>query len=302
MKVVLFCGGLGMRLRDYDENLPKPMVTIGYRPIIWHVMKYYAHFGHNDFILCLGHKADVIKRYFLEYDECLSNDFVLSAGGERVELLNSDIHDWRITFADTGPSSPIGERLRRIRPFLDGEDVFLANYTDCLTDMDLEAFLDDFEKRDRIGGLVTVVPAVSQHYVTAANGVVTGLAEARGTPFRVNAGFFAFRSAIFDYIEPGDELVEAPFHRLIRERQLVSYEYDGFWKAMDTFKDKQQFDELLSAGDPPWAVWQRAAISPSAGASPEPLMRRRRRSRIRPGMPAGPGFRAMDRTDETGND
>ncbi len=102
MKVVLFCGGLGMRLRDSGENLPKPMVAIGYRPILWHVMKYYAHYGHKDFILCLGYRGDVIKNYFLNYSECLSNDFVLSEGGKKLELMASDIHDWKITFVDTG--------------------------------------------------------------------------------------------------------------------------------------------------------------------------------------------------------
>jgi glucose-1-phosphate cytidylyltransferase len=117
MKVVLFCGGLGTRLRNYDENIPKPMATIGYWPIMWHLMKYYAHFGHKDFVLCLGYKADVIKQYFLQYNEALSNDFVLGDGGKRVELLNSDIHDGRITFVDTGPTTPIGERLQdRISP------------------------------------------------------------------------------------------------------------------------------------------------------------------------------------------
>src|SRR3954467_5901810 len=110
MKVVLFCGGLGLRIRD-AEDIPKPMVQIGYRPVLWHVMKYYAHFGHTDFILCLGHRADAIKKYFLDYNECTSNDFVLSDGGKKVELFNSDIRDWRITFADTGINSNIGQRL-----------------------------------------------------------------------------------------------------------------------------------------------------------------------------------------------
>lgn len=257
MKVVLFCGGLGMRLRDYDENLPKPMVAIGYRPIMWHLMKYYAHYGHKDFVLCLGYKADTIKQYFLNYNEALSNDFVLAEGGQKVELLNSDIHDWRITFVDTGASSAIGERLRRVRPYLDGEDMFLANYTDCLTDLPLPTFIQQFCAQQRVAGFVTVVPQVSYHYVAASDGLVTSLTDVRSTPLRVNGGFFIFRKEIFDYVEEGEELVNGPFHRLIQKQQLFAYEYNGFWKAMDTFKDKQQLDELLAQGDPPWEIWRR---------------------------------------------
>ncbi len=137
MKVVLFCGGLGMRLRDYSESIPKPMVPVGYRPILWHVMRYYAHFGHKDFILCLGYRADVIKRYFLEYDETISNDFVISEGGKKVDLLASDIQDWKITFVDTGLNSNIGMRLKAVQPFLDGEEMFLANYSDGVSDLPL---------------------------------------------------------------------------------------------------------------------------------------------------------------------
>jgi glucose-1-phosphate cytidylyltransferase len=257
MKVVLFCGGLGMRLRDYDENLPKPMVTIGYRPIMWHLMKYYAHFGHKDFVLCLGYKADVIKQYFLNYNECMSNDFVLEEGGHRVELLNSDIHDWRITFADTGQASPIGERLRQVRSYLAGEEMFLANYTDCLADLDLPTFIDFFRSRNRVAGFVTVAPNVSYHYVAAADGIVTRLTDSRSAPLRVNGGFFIFRQQIFDYLREGEELVDGPFRRLIEQKELVAFEYDGFWKAMDTFKDKQQLDELLARGNPPWEIWRR---------------------------------------------
>ena len=118
MKVVLFCGGLGMRLRDYSEQIPKPMVNVGHRPIIWHLMKYYAHFGHKDFVLCLGHQAEYIKNYFLNYDECLSNDFVLTEGGAKLELIHKDIQDWRITFTDTGARTNIGGRLRSVRRFV----------------------------------------------------------------------------------------------------------------------------------------------------------------------------------------
>jgi glucose-1-phosphate cytidylyltransferase len=258
MKVVLFCGGLGMRLRDYDENIPKPMVTIGYRPILWHLMKYYAHFGHHDFVLCLGYKADVIKDYFLNYNECLSNDFVLTAGGKRIDLVNSDIQDWRITFADTGATSRIGERLRRVRHHLAGEEMFLANYTDCVTDLDIGEFIEFFRRSNKIAAFVAVAPNVSFHYVTATDaGLVTSLHDIRATPLRVNGGFFVFRQAIFDYLEEGDELVNGPFERLIGRQELLAYQYGGFWKAMDTFKDKQQLDELYAGGNPPWEVWRR---------------------------------------------
>jgi glucose-1-phosphate cytidylyltransferase len=256
MKVVLFCGGLGTRLRDYDESVPKPMVTIGYRPIMWHLMKYYAHYGHKDFVLCLGYKADVIKQYFLSYNEALSNDFVLADGGRQVELLNSDIHDWRITFADTGPASAIGERLRQVRRHVAGEEIFLANYSDCLTDLNLSAFVDHFCRSGKVAGFVTVVPNTSFHYVESSGGLVTRLMDARNSALRVNGGFFVFRNKIFDYLREGEELVEAPFARLIEEKQLMAYEYDGFWKAMDTFKDKQQLDELLRKGSPPWEIWR----------------------------------------------
>ncbi len=256
VKVVLFAGGLGTRLRDYDENIPKPMATLGYRPIMWHLMKYYAHFGHKDFILCLGYRADVIKQYFLSYNEALSNDFVLREGGDRVELLGSDIHDWTITFVDTGLSTPIGERLRKVRHFLTGEEMFLANYTDCVSDLPLDRFIEAFRAEKRTAGFISVTPSQSFHYVTATNGVVNELTDIRSTNLRVNGGFFVFRQSIFDYLHDGEELVDAPFHRLIEKGELMAYEYNGFWQAMDTFKDKQQLDALVAKGSPPWEIWK----------------------------------------------
>ena len=161
MKVVLFCGGLGLRLRDHIERVPKPMVPIGYRPILWHIMKYYAHYGHRDFTLCLGYKADVVKQYFLDYNEALSNDFVLDGNGGReagrIELLGSDIHDWRITFADTGLHANIGQRLVAVKRYVQGEEVFLANYGDVLTDADIGAMLR-FHAGRRARATIYLVP------------------------------------------------------------------------------------------------------------------------------------------------
>jgi glucose-1-phosphate cytidylyltransferase len=148
VKVVLFCGGLGTRLREHSDTIPKPLVNVGFRPILWHLMRYYAHYGHKDFILALGYRGDLIRDYFLNYNECMSNDFVLSGGGEKIEMLSSDIDDWRITFVDTGLHSNLGERLLRVRRFLDGESEFLANYADGLSDVDLNAHIEDFRLRE----------------------------------------------------------------------------------------------------------------------------------------------------------
>jgi glucose-1-phosphate cytidylyltransferase len=258
MKVVLFCGGMGMRLRDYSDQVPKPMVPIGYRPIIWHLMKFYAHHGHKDFILCLGHKADVIKKYFLQYDECLTNDFVLADGGKKVELLNQDIQDWRISFVDTGSHSNIGGRLRAVRHLLDDDDVFLANYTDNLCDVDLGAMLQAFFDSRAIGSFVAIRPNATFHLVgTDGESMVHSIQSISGADVWSNGGYFIFRRQIFDYLEDGEELVEAPFHRLIRERKLHAYKHRGFWACMDTFKEKQQLDDLYAQGNPPWEVWRR---------------------------------------------
>lgn len=256
MKVVLFCGGQGMRLRDYSEQIPKPLVNVGQRPILWHLMKYYAHFGHNDFVLCLGHGAQKIKEYFLNYNECESNDFVMSGGGSRIELLKTDIHDWTITFADTGTSSNIGERLRRVRNHIGDDELFLANYADGLSDLDLNEYVDDFTSTDLTAQFLAVPAPHTFHIVHAdAAGYVERLEHIGRSPVRINAGFFLFRHEIFDVLRPGEELVLEPFERLIEQRKLRSVSYDGFWQNMDTFKDKTQLDEIVATGDPPWQVW-----------------------------------------------
>ena len=259
MKVVLFCGGLGMRLRDYSETIPKPMVPIGYRPILWHVMKYYAHFGHKDFILCLGHGADSIKRYFLDYDECVSNDFVFSGRGKRVELFNSDIDDWRITFADTGINANIGQRLKAVQDYLRDDEEFLANYSDGLTDLHLPAQINHFREQGKIASFVCVRPNLSYHMVSLdpmGGNLVSGISPINNGSVRINGGYFVFSRQIFDYMESGEELVIEPFQRLVAERQLIGYRYDGFWAGMDTFKDRQELEGMWRSGSSPWAVWK----------------------------------------------
>ena len=269
MKVVIFCGGLGLRLRDYADHIPKPMVPIGHRPILWHVMKYYAHYGHRDFILCLGYKGDLIKQYFLDYNECVSNDFTLSKGGRQLELANTDIHDWTITFADTGLRSNIGQRLQAVEKYLLDEEVFLANYSDGLTDLNLLRYLDFAHYKNTIGTFLSVKPNLSYHVAkTNSDGLVTGIEEARRVALRINAGFFVLKKEIFRYMQQGEELVIEPFQRLIRDRQLAAYEYDGFFATMDTFKDKQQLDDLYESGQPPWEVWRGTAAELESAADP----------------------------------
>ncbi len=262
MKVVLFCGGLGLRIRD-SEDTPKPMVLIGYRPILWHVMKYYAYFGHKDFVLCLGYRGDLIKNYFLSYNECLSNDFVLSGGGKKLELLNSDIDDWRITFVDTGLHSNVGQRLKAVEKHLDGEREFLANYSDGLTDMPLPRQLEHFRKQDKVASFLCVRPNLSYHMVDMeqANGnLVSGIHAINNGTMWINGGYFIFKKEIFDYLDGKEDLVGAPFQRLAQEKQLIGHAYSGFWTCMDTFKDKQRLEELEQTSAP-WKVWNQAPNS-----------------------------------------
>ena len=264
MKVVLFCGGHGMRMRDYSDALPKPMAPIGYRPILWHLMKYYAHFGVKDFILCLGYRADYIKNYFLTYNECVSNDFTLSEGGRKLELLKSDIGDWRITFVDTGLSSNIGQRLKAVEKHLAGEDLFLANYADGLTDLNLADQMAHFHQHRKIASFVSVKPNLSFHLVNAdESGRVTAIEDIAKSHIRVNGGFFIFRRSIFDYMGEGEELVREPFQRLVARDELLAYQYDGFWQAMDTFKDRQRLEELYSDGNAPWELSKDSNLRPS---------------------------------------
>lgn len=248
-----------MRLRDYSKTIPKPMVKVGYRPILWHVMKYYAHYGHKDFILCLGYRADAIKQYFLRYNECASNDFVLSNGGKQLELLNSDIQDWRITFADTGINSNIGQRLKAVEKHLEGEEKFLANYSDGLTDLPLPQQIEHFHQQGKVASFLCVRPNLSYHLVSLKEGngnLVSDIHAISNGSVRINGGFFIFKKEIFGYIRAKEELVAEPFQRLVQEEQLIGYRYDGFWAGMDTFKDKQQLDNLCAGGVAPWEVWK----------------------------------------------
>jgi glucose-1-phosphate cytidylyltransferase len=227
-------------------------------------MKYYAHYGHRDFILCLGHKGEMIKQFFLNYNECMSNDFTLSEGGKKLELFNSDIHDWNITFVDTGIETNVGQRLKAVEKYLDREEVFLANYTDGLTDLHLPTLIENFKNLGCVATFLSAPPNLSYHIIqTGESGVVKEIREMTKSNLRINSGYFAFRREIFNYISNGDELVKEPFQRLIAERQLVAHEHQGFFLAMDTFKDRQQMEDLLSCGVAPWELWKRSTVPPA---------------------------------------
>jgi len=255
MKVVLFCGGAGMRLKGYVDDIPKPMVQIGTRPILWHLMKYYAHFGHREFILCLGYRGNVIKNYFLQYDESASNDFIWSQGGRKIDFISRDSDDWTITFVETGANSTIGERLKAVEPYLRNEEFFLANYSDGLSDLNLPVMIDELRRSDAIGSLLLVQPTASFDIVRLSpTGQVSQVAALSQSDIWINGGFFVFRNEIFQYINPGDELVRQPFERLIARGALLAHKCTGFWQCMDTFKDKQRLEDL-NQSSPPWKVW-----------------------------------------------
>lgn len=263
MKVVLFCGGLGTRLREHSDTIPKPLAGIGYRPILWHLMRYYAHFGHKEFILCLGYRGDLIREYFLSYNEAMSGDFTLDAGTRAVELHDRDFDDWKITFVDTGLHSNIGQRLLRVRKYLGSDQAFLANYADGLSDLPLDRQIAQFMAQQHLVASFAAVSSSQSFHVVSTDdaGIVTRMGAMPDQQLLINGGFFVFRSTIFEYIEEGEELVEQPFARLIAERRLAAFRWSGFWQCMDTFKDKISFDRMEARGTCPWMLWHKHPAS-----------------------------------------
>jgi glucose-1-phosphate cytidylyltransferase len=238
VKVVLFCGGQGLRLRGAVGSLPKPMIPIGGRPLLWHIMRYYAHYGHRDFVLCLGHQARVIEEYFAR----------------------SRADGWRIEFVDTGIDSSIGERFAAVRDRLRREKVFLANYGDTVTDIPLPTLVDYHEERGKVASLLSVRPNYTFNVVSFADGRVTGFHDIAESGVWINGGYFVFRREVFDFIEDGEDM-PAILTRLIDAGELVTYPYDGFWAPMDTLKDKQRLEALVTSGGSSWQVWETPAAA-----------------------------------------
>jgi glucose-1-phosphate cytidylyltransferase len=248
------------------------MMPIGHRPVLWHVMRYYAHFGHTEFILCLGYGAQAVKEYFLNYQETHSNDFVLSKGGSDIELLGSDISEWRITFVDTGIDTAIGERLRRVRRFLDHDDVFLANYGDVLTDAPMDSIVDHVLSTDAVGSLLAVPPQDSFHVVDIdGDSRITGFAPVAAMNMRINGGYFVLRQGIFDYLDEGEDLVMDACVRAAVDGRMLAIPYDGFWAPMDTLKERARLEDLYRTGQCPWAVWRTRPVDPGRAFHPVDL-------------------------------
>lgn len=252
MKVVLFCGGLGTRIKEYSDAVPKPMIPIGQKPILWHLMNYYSQYGHQDFVLCLGYKSDTIKDYFLRQRPEHYGDCIVSDGGNKVELIGSQKNSWEIALIDTGVWRKIGERLWAVREHIT-DDIFLANYSDSLSDVDLNDMVKRFKDSGKIACFLAVHPPILYHLADLDDeGEVRSLKTANTSDIWINGGFFIFRREIFDYMREGEELVLEPFERLIRENQLMAYKFEGFWQSMDTLKDRQIFEDMIEQGRMPW--------------------------------------------------
>jgi glucose-1-phosphate cytidylyltransferase len=255
MKVVLFCGGLGMRIREYSEAIPKPMIPVGNQPILWHIMQYYKQYGHTEFVLCLGYKANIVKDFFLKYRAHDFADCIVSGLGSNVELLNEPEEDWRVTLIDTGIWRNIGERLWAVREQVQNEDIFLANYSDGLTDVDLDDMVERFKKSGKLACFLAVRPALTYHLADIApDGQVREIRSSDRSDIWINGGYFLLRKEIFNYMREGEELVIEPFQRLVENGQLVAYKYEGFWRSMDTLKDRQVLEDMVEQGKMPWRV------------------------------------------------
>lgn len=252
MKVVLFCGGLGTRIREFSESIPKPLIPVGSQPIMRHVMQYYSNYGHDEFVVCLGYKANAIKDFFLNSKPQSYADCVVTGSG-KVELIGAMPRDWRVSLIDTGIWRNIGERLWAVKDHVKDEKIFLANYSDGLSDVDLDDMIARFEASDKLACFLAVRPPLTYHLVDMDDeGSVKEFRSSDRSDIWINAGYFLMRGEIFDYMREGEELVLEPFTRLIAENKLMAYKYEGFWRSMDTLRDWQTLETMVERGDMPW--------------------------------------------------
>ena len=250
MKVVIFCGGMGVRMGEATLRTPKPMINVGGQPILWHLMKWYASWGHKEFILCLGYRAEVVRRYFLQYDSARVNGFGTS--GQGVHLLGNGMDGWHIRFLDTGVHASIADRLSATRPHIGEDELFLCTYGDGLTDAPLDDMVERLVVSEKTGMFMSVRPRLSYHVVDADDsGTVRSIDPMASANVRINGGFFVLRPRIFDELRPGDDFMDCAA-RLAVQGDMTAYRYDGLWAPMDTMKDKQDLDAIVENGNVPW--------------------------------------------------
>ncbi len=257
MKVVILCGGQGTRLREETEYRPKPLVMVGQRPILWHIMKLYAHYGYRDFVLCLGYRGWMIKEYFLNY-EALNNDFRIQLGREtQIDYLGRHgEQDFSVTLADTGQDSMTGGRVRRVDSYVDG-DTFMVTYGDGLSDVDIGALMAFHKSHGKLATITAVQPSSRFGILTLSDeGRVTSFAEKPKMDGWASSGFFVFNRKVFDYLDSDQCILERePLEQLTAEGQLMTYRHLGFFYAMDTYREYQVLNEMWDGGKPPWKVW-----------------------------------------------
>jgi glucose-1-phosphate cytidylyltransferase len=254
--VVILCGGQGTRLREETEYRPKPLVEIGGRPILWHIMKIYSHYGFRDFILCLGYRGNMIKEYFLNY-EAMNNDFTICLGNKQ-QLLYHGAHeeqDFRVTLAETGAETGTGGRVKRIERYISG-DTFMVTYGDGVGDIDIGRLVAFHRSHGRLATVTTVRP-LSRYGVLDLNGndEVVRFREKPQVDGWISAGFFVFNRGVFDYLDPNGMLEQEPLERLAADRQIMAFRHEGFWHSMDTYRDFILLNELWAKGAP-WRVWK----------------------------------------------
>jgi len=256
VKAVILCGGLGTRLREETEFRPKPMVPIGGMPILWHIMKAYSHYGVKDFVLCLGYKGEMVKQFFLD-QELSGRDFTLELrGGKKTLHGGSGIEDWNVTLADTGPSTMTGGRIKRVQKYVPDDEFFLT-YGDGLSDVDMGALLSQHRKSGRTGTLTGVKMPSRFGMIKSSGGRVEEFVEKPLLDNRINGGFFAFKKDLFDCLTEDESCVleAAPLAGLARKGELGIYNHDGFWYAMDTYRDFTELNRIWDGGKAPWKVW-----------------------------------------------
>lgn len=256
-KVVILCGGLGTRLEEETENIPKPMVQIGNKPILWHIMKIYSYYGFNDFILCLGYKGYIIKEYFINYF-VHNSDLIMDLSKNKMEIYQSKVEPWKINLVDTGLNTMTGGRIKRIKDYV-GNKTFMLTYGDGVGNININKLLEFHESRGKNATISIVQPSgrFGVLNLDTRHNVISFKEKPKGDLGWVNGGFFVLEPRIFDYLKDDECTWEKdPLENLARDNQLVAYKHFGFWKPMDTLRDKKELQKLWEFGNPPWKVWK----------------------------------------------